>query len=88
MLRQLLAILALVTGLAALAEPVRAAEIGTAVEAVGHGGEAAPCVRAPLVLQLEGQARRVRASERAPRRRSARALSVPAIQLRADRARE
>ncbi len=88
MLRQFLAILALVTGLAAMGEPLRAAEIGVAVESAGQGGEAAPCVRVPRVLELSGEARKTRNVERLPCRRTVRTSVVPTIQLQADRARE
>ena len=88
MFRQFLAILALVTGLAAISEPARSAEMGAAVEAAVHCGEAAPWKSMPAVLGLQDPKRDARTSGGAPYLCSVCVVSVPAIQLQADRARE
>jgi len=88
MIRQLFAILALILGLAAVAEPVQAARPGASVETVGQAEQATPCRKAPIVLQLDGEARRGREARPgclpAPRA----VVMVPSVQLQADRAHE
>ena len=89
MLRQLLAILALVTGLAALAEPAQAARVGASVESVSQAEQASPCVKSRVVLQLGGDTRPVREARERPCISAPRtAVLLPTVQLQADRARE
>ena len=86
MLRQLLAVLALITGLAAMVEPAQAAR--ASVETVGESDQGSPCAVLPVILSLGRQAGGAREAREKPCRATARRVMVPAVQLQADRARE
>ncbi len=89
MIRQLLAVLALITGLIAVAEPVQAARPGASVETASQAEQGSPCRRARVVLQLDEEPRRGRDMRERGCLPSARAaVAVPSVQLQADRARE
>ncbi len=88
MLRQLLTLLAILAGFAAVAEPVHAARAGAAVESVGQVEQAAPCRKARIVLQLDEEPRKARAARERDCPGPRAGVIVPSVQLKADRARE
>ena len=57
MLRHLLTLLALITGLAAGVTPVQAAQLGSSVEAAGQSGQAGQIVVVPAVQLQADRAR-------------------------------
>lgn len=88
MLRQLLTILALVTGFAAVAQPARAAEGTAAVEAFDAPQASFACAPALPVLQLASQPRSRRSDGGTRCRPASPPAIVPTIELKVDRARE
>lgn len=89
MLRQLLTLLAILTGMVAVAEPVHALHAGAAVETVGQAEQSAPCRQARIVLQFDEEPRKGRtARERGCPPGPRASVIVPSVQLQADRARE
>ncbi len=88
MIRQFLAILALVTGLTAISEPARAAHVGAAVEAAMQGTEVSSCAGRSVLIQLDGEILGQRNDGAVPCQRAGRSTIVPAIRLQADRAHE
>lgn len=88
MLRRLLTLLAVFAGFVSLVEPVQAARMDTGVEAAAQTERVSACTEAMLVATQ--QARRVDAT---PGARAARCATtamglVPAVRVKADRARE
>ena len=87
MLRQLLTLLAVISGFTLAAEPVAAAQGAVISVAVAdQQAECAPVVSAPLQLTQMRQANRTQQANPCPRRPVI--VVVPPVQIQADRAHE
>ena len=89
MFRRLFTVLALLTGLAALAEPAQAARADTALEAVGAAEQAVAAADAIIARADDGGAYRLLGvAQLTHAQPSSPDAIAPAVQLKADRARE
>lgn len=87
MLRQLLTILALFSGLATVAEPAHAARLASAVESTASAVQAS-CTAIRAQSRIDGVAHSEAASPEAMCPRPTLTIYIPTIMLRIDRAHE
>jgi len=88
MLRQLLTVLALFTGLAAVAEPAHAARVASVIESTSRAEQGVDCASKRVPLVFHARVSGARSASDGARAWSGDPVTVLTIQLQADRARE